>query len=252
LPAPPHEENLAAARRLAQLEHRDHVGDIKSPQPARNWLRRLVVKIAAPQDTTRKTVALAPSRPLRRFARKGTDIFLARPTSNPSLLKRGIGVNSVRIVASSLGYYYAIALARMAKMNVRIRGPFSLAIFLLALFETLHWSIAAGDINSPDFFEREVDNLRHTQASFLSSGDTIVRIATKLAERETGRKYSDHGSNAFIHRKWGDLDRDLGKRQHEISSRSLKVAFLHIHSNVFILLPLMHTTCFAHTINFCT
>lgn len=117
----------------------------------------------------------------------------------------------------------------MAKMNVRIRGPFSLAIFLLALFETLHWSLAAGDINSPDFFEREVDNLRHTQASFLSSGDTIVRIATKLAERETGRKYSDHGSNAFIHRKWGDLDRDLGKRQHEISSRSLKVAFLDMH-----------------------
>ncbi|ELR22307.1 uncharacterized protein ACA1_252520 [Acanthamoeba castellanii str. Neff] len=109
-------------------------------------------------------------------------------------------------------------------MNVRIRGPFSLAIFLLALFETLHWSLAAGDINSPDFFEREVDNLRHTQASFLSSGDTIVRIATKLAERETGRKYSDHGSNAFIHRKWGGLDRDLGKRQHEISSRSLKLA----------------------------
>lgn len=114
----------------------------------------------------------------------------------------------------------------MAKMNVRIRGPFSLAIFLLALFETLHWSLAAGDINSPDFFEREVDNLRHTQASFLSSGDTIVRIATKLAERETGRKYSDHGSNAFIHRKWGDLDRDLGKRQHEISSRSLKISQL--------------------------
>jgi hypothetical protein len=120
-------------------------------------------------------------------------------------------------------------------MRVRIRGPFSLAIFLLALFETLHWSLAADHINRSDFFEREVDNVRRIQASFLSSGDTIVRIATQLAERETqGRKHCSNGdhhqassTSASINRKWSELGRRLREeKQLEISSGSLQVSDL--------------------------
>src|SRR5690349_16261545 len=62
---------------------------------------------------------------------------------------------------------------------------FSFVICLLSLLETLHWSLpAAGEASSPYFFEREVDNFRLFQSSFLLSGDSIVRLASKLAERE--------------------------------------------------------------------
>jgi hypothetical protein len=72
---------------------------------------------------------------------------------------------------------------------------------MLSLLETLHWSLpAAGEVSSPDFFEREVDNFRLFQSSFLLSGDSIVRLASELAERE------QLGPGGGAIRRWDELD----------------------------------------------
>ncbi len=78
---------------------------------------------------------------------------------------------------------------------------FSFVICMLSLLETLHWSLpAAGEASSPDFFEREVVNFRLFQSSFLLSGDSIVRLASELAERE------QLGPGGGAIRRWDELD----------------------------------------------